>query len=804
MTFNPNAPSTIGLEWLADAESLQVIDAATKNAAFKVAGNSSETIDQLIVPHQYAGPSSGYHRQWVDLYTLPALLASLTAPAVTELTFSPNEDKSKSNVTKSDFASTTNLYTVLDDTDDSGPPENTDYMVNSNYGGTATYRCQFNTAAISSSYRIVYIKFEIRAKGFDWSWQKPKIEFNWWNGSTDLGRFATINPEPDYIFRTRVLGPYYFDFYNEGRWLQPEVALWDNNTSRNLGVKLYYATAISRITLKVGVIPEDRVAVGIGARQTVVPSGRQTNIPMQFKTPLNVDNWSKANGTNYLAVVTRCDDPFAASPTFAASYAKLDSSAENPHAEGNEYTVTLTGQDGLISTVAAGGTACYGYFLGTSGSAQSSDSQPYHDLDAMPCHASSTLKQGVNAATSAADYKRVRLRFGVSTTPTASLTVKLKRTSDNVQMGGTATLTVADISDTSKCRLIGTRNLYDGRAMSVYEAVFDMATAATLASATDYYLEMASTSTESWFILWLDASASHSLTGNVTYGGSTNVATVAGVADNEADFEILVSSVPSPLSGFTRTVVTYDLPSNGGSTCETGTAQRVDLNWTSSSLSGSFLQYEVERSDDEGATWYQIAVITDEATSDFSDKEATPGIPELYRVRVVRTDGSSSEWTTSTAVTLASTQGVLLMVSNADPSIACGYVVLGSRQEYRFLSAEESVFMKFYERDFQVRFRPLEERGVQWTTSVLIYVSDPNAATEAANVPPDGAGTRAFDTLRNVGTASIPYVCVITPWGERLFGSVDITTGVQAEPAHYYVATLVFTQLDDEPSAVTV
>ena len=100
-----------------------------------------------------------------------------------------------------------------------------------------------------------------------------------------------------------------------------------------------------------------------------------------------------------------------------------------------------------------------------------------------------------------------------------------------------------------------------------------------------------------------------------------------------------------------------------------------------------------------------------------------------------------------------------------------------------FLVAGESVYLAMHGRVMHVRFRPLEQRGVRWSLQVLVYISDPNDVD--GGDPPSGAGIRAFDKIRAVGTATIPYVCVLTPWGERLFGAVDITTGTQAEPAHF-------------------
>lgn len=798
--WNPNADQTLGLEWRPYLESNRVIDSATRNAAPRVVSSVTETVDQLIVPHTVSGPSVGLWQQWVDVYDMAS---SPVAPAVTELTFVPNEDKAKSNVTRSDFGTTTNLYAVMNATDDDPFPEASDYMVNANYGGTATYRCCFDTAAISAGYRIVYVKFEVRAKGFDWSWQKPRIEFNWWNGSTDLGRFATINPEPDYVFRTRQLGPFYFDWYNGGRWLQPEIVTFDNPSLRHLGVKLFYATAISRLTMKVGVVPENRVAVGIASRVTVPPAGLRTNTPMMFKTPLNADNWAKQAAKTYALVVTRCEDPFASTPAFSGAVPLLDSGSANPSGQGDAYDITLAGQDGLVSAVAdTVATATIPFVLGTSGGAQSVDSQPYHDLG---FHRVDSSKTGLGpselfTAASGITYSRIKAVVAIdpNAEPTAGLTFGLYRTSDNVQMGGLASITVADLDDSTLATYLG---LFGS--LEVYAITTTMASASTLTAASYYIAAVSSTGpTRSWYLGYLDTAASHALTGNVTFQGSTGYLYRDGASYTNEDALLTLGSVPTGLTNLSATVQTLTLPANGGSSCPPDDMQYVNLNWASSGLGGSFSRYEVQRSEDGGVTWDAIAYLTDEDDSDFADYEAKRNTPELYRVRVRRTDGAVSDWTTlATPVSVAASTGVLLLVSNADTAIATGYVVLGERQEYTFLDAEQSVYLRMHMRNNQVRFRPLETYGVRWSLRVLVYLTDPEALVDE---PPGGAGVRAFDTLRAVGTATIPYVCVLTPWGERLFGAIEITVGEQIEPGHYYAASVTFISTDDGPSAVTI
>ena len=59
MTFNPSAPNTIGVEWPVTSEGSTTLDAPTKAHALLIASTAAETISTLLVPHSWAGVSSG-------------------------------------------------------------------------------------------------------------------------------------------------------------------------------------------------------------------------------------------------------------------------------------------------------------------------------------------------------------------------------------------------------------------------------------------------------------------------------------------------------------------------------------------------------------------------------------------------------------------------------------------------------------------------------------------------------------------------------------------------------------------------
>ncbi len=1004
-TWNDSAPDTIGLEWFATTEGTVLLDSPLSEAALKIGSTGAETIDQIVHAHQYVNAgASGYSRHWVDVYDL----SGSPAPGiggVTELSFSPNEDKTRSGTTKSDFATTTNLFQAIDDADDGGPPEATDYVVNSNYGSAGSYLgLQFNTAAIPSSWRIVYVKFEVRAKGFDWSWQQPTIYLDWYNGSTKIGRIpgASISPPQDYVFRTSTFGPYYFDFYNEGTWLQPEIANLDNNTLRNLRLVLNYACAVSRVTMKVGVIPENRVAVGISSKVTVAPSGVQTNTPLLLKTPLGVDNWSKPASGNFLAAIRRLEDPFQTATTLTTQALTLDSGSAAPIGEGTLYAgAVMADQSGVLSSIGTPGTAVMPFWLGTSGGAQSNDEQPYRDIEAKPVSWNTPVAQQVSGA-SAQSYRRLRALVGklAGSTPGAALRFGVRRTSVSTGLGdasetwtgtngnpwpaqwtsgagttgadatiqtnagqmvtgtvaagyyrhllnvalnanllvqtsvtfasvaaansariflggstftngvlnsgyelrltantntvalystdgagaqtlitsfsftfaaatvyqvklmrigdfigiriwtGTETegwtwtatsslytvsrlalgvlggadpssdtitfdtlsvwnyltigdLSTADLSDTGIATSKGTRALGPGT-LDVYDVMITMDNAATLASATDYTIEVAAGADPAvpWYLLWLDATASHALTGNKTYQGSTDAAAAAAAAYTAgADFMITLATVPVAPSSVTATVQSRAFDDNGGALCDAGSLEFARVTWVSGgALGAKFSYWEVQRSYDNGSTWEAAAQINTEATLTWDNKEVRRGIAVKYRVRAVRTDGAASDWTTQTGtITVAAASGVLAFVSDADQSVIGGFVLLGAQRKYGF--RDRTVYADVHGRDFPLAFKDGNQRGFAWDFRVLIFVADDLRPTLG---PAGGAGVRAFDPIRAIARADVPYLAVLTPDGEVLCGSIDVPEGPRAEPGHYYEATVSFVQTQDAPSSVSV
>jgi hypothetical protein len=785
MTFNPSAPNTIGAEWPVSSEGATTLDAPTKAHSLLIASTAAETISTLYVPHTWAGTSSGYGKLWADIYPL----ADAIATDETVVAYAPNEQiANDGRWAREDWSTTTNLHLSIDDADDSVDPW-ADYIANTNWGGEALARFCFASAGFTSTKRVLSVSFEVRALVPTWANGGAKLTLEHWYGSTKKATLGSITPTADEQWRTYTLGPFYLDANDDGPWSAATIIDFDGGSTKdNIALRALYTVKVTRVTMKVTYCTDKRVASGGSAKQTVLPSGRQTNLPINLAA-----NWSKASATSYLAVVRRLDDPNVGAPatTLTPSPIWLDSAAANPHGQGKLYPDVVLSAAGAPTSLGAVSTRTAGFWLGTNGGAQSVDSQPYHDLDVKPCHTSSTLKQGVNAA-SAQSYRRVRALVAIAGAPTASLVFKVKKSSDNSQLGGDGTLTVANLSDSSIATLVGTRT-FGSTTVAVYSVVVTLATSATLAAATDYYLEATSSTGTGvpWYLLWLDATAAHTLTGNITYGGSTDQSTIAGTGVAAADFPATLSSVPTTPTGLGVALQTLALPN-------ANSMQFARVSWTATALGASFTRYELDRSTDGGTTWATIAKLLTESDVDFDDYEGPIGVATRYRLRVIRSDGAVSDYTASTSpVSPTASSGLCIFTSNAAPSMTTGFWLLGDSIEPEFLKASKTVFADLHGRDYVVGFKPLKKNGFRWPFTVVVHA-------DRTTAPAAGAGMRGWSPILNVAEANVPYVCMKTFDGELFFGTLTASKGRRLEPAHLYLADCVFTQGQANSGAIEV
>lgn len=778
MSYNPSASGTIGVELDASTEGVTPLDSPAKSAAFDIVSTVTETITTLYVAHDWDGPSSGsrFGKLAVDIYD-----ASTAAPgaAESETRYAPTGDAAANNMfgTPSGWTSISagSVYTKIDET----TTDDTDYV---HFTETSYSRHKFGTGAFGSTSLVSSVKFEVRIFGY--AGTSPTCKVQLYNNTTFVSTLGTITPASDSAdgvserhFTNKTIGPFPTNPLTGAAWTAADIVSFSTGTG--LLVQLTTGTsgnfAVSTLTMIVTTAGTDtRVATGTTATQTTLPSGVQTGLALTLAA-----NWSKLSGHTYYAVLRRIDDPTGTATTLTPR-PKWIQAATNPHSQGTERTIELS-STGLLSSVGAAGTKIYGFWLGTNLGAQSADSQPYWDTALAAVHTSSTVNQGVNGATVQA-YKGVTLLVGYSASavPTASLSVKLWNSGHTVQQGGTATVTTADVAAGT---VVGTIVDATWGTITIRKVQTNLASSATLAAATNYLLEATSTtaSTAPFFVVKLDATATHALTGNQTYGGSTLQASIAGSGVAAADIVARISSTITAPSSVTATT--------SSTTINGTTVSYAAVSWVSGgALGGSFSRWEVQRSEDAGTTWVAIATVALEATVSMSDYAGTKAVAATYRVRAVRTDGAVSDWTVSGgSATPALNTGVVLFTSNAAPTLTVGYPVLGDDLTYKFRDADNVEILELHNVDYAVSFRELEQRGIEWSFDVLVH---PGRTT-----PSGGDGIKVFDALRALArSSSVPSVCMHTPDGERKFGTLRVFEGRRVYSAKVYTATVTFTE----------
>jgi hypothetical protein len=782
-TYNPSAPNTIGLEWEVATESVTPLSTTTSCAAFLCTSTATETITNIYLPHNWSGPGTGYGKLAVDVYDLASTGAGGT-PTVTQ--YAPTGDTSTTNVfaPSPSWGSALTAGNVFTKLDDGTSYNDADYCA---YTATSYSRHKFGTAAVTG--QISSVSFYVRAFGY--SGTSGKLNVDLYNGTTYVSTLGSISPpgngdDTPRGFATYTIGPFTTNPLTGVAWTATDVA--NMSTGTNLLVQLTLVNnnvSVSWLSIVVSAGTDSRKATGATALQTTLPSGYQTNLPCVLASP-----WSKVSGTSYLIVARRIDDPTGAAATLIPQPVFL-ASAATPWT-GKSYSATIDSSGFLTSAGSADATKTYPFWLGTNGGAISVDSQPYWDLKIEPVHATSTCKQFVSGASGQA-YKALRFAVGYKSgsTPQADLTVKLRRTSDNVQFGGNATLTTTAWATSTSLGTIVDNQFSQGN-VTMRLAQIDLATSGTLATSTDYYLEFTSAATSAWFLGMLDATASHALTGNVTYAGSTDQANVAGVGVPQADFIARIAAAPATPSSITVTNTTTTI--NGTS------IDYAAISWVETgSLGAAFLRWEIDRSEDAAVTWVNIATIATEATLTFSDYEAKRNNANKYRVRIVRSDGANSDYVTETGtVTPAAVVGAkALFTTNALSSLTVGYVPDGTDATYEFLSASETVYLALHNRDYQASFKPLEQRGIRWSFRVQVFNSTGN--------PSAGAGVQAYTVLRAIAdSATPPYLCLHTGDGERFFGTIVVPQGQRDLATGVYFAQVTFTQTQAAPTVVAL
>jgi hypothetical protein len=517
VTWEPEAPTKKGLPWFVTRKGGQVFDSNVRSGALIFPSTAAETINNISVYLKNVVGSATYQLQ---AFLATDLHDTSTSTAI----FQPNEDAAVSGAPVGHPTNTAgSLYTNID--------EVTSYpsFININYSDYLQFPLQSANG---------YFRFRANAAGGLGAGNQnvSNVRFTVWAKipNSQYGEMVLR-----YSDGTNVASKYFDTGYGwtVGQWQEHywDMAVnpitnvaWTEADIQNFDASPYYFEIFWYGTSS---IPGTTTELDVAAAAIVVTYSQDPNLFTPVQATASADgwltfalaaNWSKPNATNIALLLRRV------AGTGSATWASLDSGATMPKGDVG-YRPTLDSSGSLIDDIGAARTEDYAYVLQTTAPAASVDSQPYVDLIRTPVDVGHTVQmQFTETATSTRQYVSLVAGSSRHQAPAADLTVKIKRQSDNVQMGGTGTIQVADIDDA----------FYP---LQVVECI--LATGAALTNGTQYYVELTCTAVagQGWDVSLLDTKAPPVSADLVGYGGTTDRATIGGTGNNDYDVPSIVA-----------------------------------------------------------------------------------------------------------------------------------------------------------------------------------------------------------------------------------------------------------------------
>jgi hypothetical protein len=225
------------------------------------------------------------------------------------------------------------------------------------------------------------------------------------------------------------------------------------------------------------------------------------------------------------------------------------------------------------------------------------------------------------------------------------------------------------------------------------------------------------------------------------------------------------------------------------------------------SVSLATIQYvELQRSDTVDPTWYPIMRNTLQSATGFADYEARIGILTSYRVRLVNVLGFVGSWSATVTSTITAPGVIGRRVDNSVLVFTSNYAQSGiynlayaeswdgtPSEDFTFPESGRSRLQWLYGRDFMAAYRPTERGGEQFSRGILIQ----NAAIASGPVL-----RAAAQSLRDMGWADLPYVCVRNELGDRWFANVVVPSIRIQRNRSLQVAQVAVTEITATPYAV--
>jgi hypothetical protein len=808
-SWNPDAPTDIGLEWNPLQQINQVVGGSAIACAQVFQATATETVTDIflyLTPMQAGAVAAG--PVCVDIY-----------PTGSELVDGQSAETS-SAFGFEDFTLVSGSSSVI-----TFPPYGTPAGASSSgnqYLMPGTAGDNIDVSFSSSSYvdgpRVLGIDLSIGTVGnrawtcFD---EMPDVPYHWVLGNTSVSNAYTLNTDTfhliDHIPSTNAMSiqaptpASVREFASGVRTLRMVCQRVGQSTGRGPGYLYFLNYIIGNPDMSSGVLTvyqcnESRVAFGAGRIpvQTSPLGGTWIRVPLQ--TPAAGTNWTKESGSSYTIVVRRprsCSNGGSGLPQGNLSTPHLSLQAFSWRALGQD-TVPWGGaqyQDGTLdywgrptglSTPKLGEVMSWRLADGP----DSVDSQPYVAINAAAVSDTNTVSQTIGTM-GGGEWSQLQLTLSTASAPTQPLTIQVTHGGSPVAGPINLTATAAEAN---------TPIYGQWRHIQVDLGTVIAAGAETLT----VLLTSVTPDAHPWLIL--DVAG----TDSSTMGNGYAAGAESGDSLSFSDLPVLLIDPPDGPTNLLATLGSQALTAPAD--CQALPASVVAgigfivLAWTQSTVGAGFDHYQVQRSENGGA-WLDVASITDESVTSWTDYEPQLGVMVAYQLATIRaTDSSRSAWSNTASASVGGQSAELIFTSNENPdlnlalfpvydpnmSMASIPITLppGVRQ-YTFPEAAEGIFQTVYGRDYQVYFHPTERRGVTFQVNVLI---------SAIAVPAVGDVVGVFDPIRNLAWADLSYVCVRDTSGNKWMAAVQVTTGVSSVDRHMHFAQLTVTEITDVPS----
>lgn len=800
---NPNYPGVIGPEWMPSVPRSFPIARGAPSPAARVRSLGAENINDLRVAVSSNPAVTDRAFVLFDIFA-----EGNEAPqALSVVEYPPILDETIGNWT-TNASGTVNLFARIDDAV-VYPPVGTDY-IRQIVGGASAYRCSVDSSGFSASARVMRVSVAC-VIGMVALGLTAFVEVGLYHEPT-----ATPYTPPGGFVFTNGLIPNAVQYIDCGEinpvtmlpWTPTDIQSFDSGDWHLRFVGAGNGTngpIVTAAALRVSYLPvENRAAVATWRR----PAGAVTSpidtdalVPM----PAGTGAWAKANATNYVYLPRIARDRLVGGSAPVANDIALLAAQQDLGPSGNPaglhsappagppaMSLLTTDEHGQPTTTFAGDmVAVPRIVLRTTAPADSADSLAYvRDSSATVVRsltAAQQVGQRVTTSTGPRNYLGVRTLIAPPASGASTLTVRVLRVSDSVQMGGTLVVTADQVRALPEITSSGGFRYLEGFLTS----------AAPLASGVQYEIQLLVTA-GTWKVLMPSAVGA----GGQSFGGTTDFARLgtigAGSSLTEQDMVVMLLEQPATPAGLTAQVRAQ--PQDGdGAFCSTSEIDQVEVKWTATALGVSFARYEIERQTDEGAEPVFVPVwqITSaEALSAWWDYEMPMDRPVRYRVRVVNTAAAFSDWAVTDWVEARSRRNEVVFTSNHAPALQVVYD-RGPVAELGFLDFETDELVRIYGAPYQVDFQDPEEHGETESYDLLVNF---------ARVPSDNQGRRlnlrqVFAPLKAIARSggAAPYVCVRHRDGEVTYGKLRISQGRISQPQQAYTCVALVTPTTATP-----